>query len=249
VTEPRIVCWFSAGAPSAVTAKLAVTTYGHDRVEIAYTDPGSEHPDNARFIDDCEIWFDHPVHRLHSPKYKDVWDVWEREKYLVGPTGARCTIEMKKKLRYAFQRPDDIQMFGFTVEEQRRVDRFREQNPGVTLECPLVDRGLTKGDCLAIIDRAGIPIPEMYKLGYNFNNCIGCPKGGITYWNKIRVDFPGTFDRMARVEREIGHSVLHDKNGAVWLDELDPERGRNMPMPDIECSLLCAIAEEDIANP
>jgi hypothetical protein len=50
----RTVCWFSAGAPSAVAAKLALA--GKGEVIIAYTDPGSEHPDNHRFMaeDDFE---------------------------------------------------------------------------------------------------------------------------------------------------------------------------------------------------
>jgi len=41
----------------------------------------------------------------------------------------------------------------------------------------LIDNDLSKENCLAIIDRAGIEIPMMYKLGYNNNNCIGCVKG------------------------------------------------------------------------
>lgn len=35
----------------------------------------------------------------------------------------------------------------------------------------------------------------MYDLGYANNNCIGCVKGGIGYWNKIRIDFPEESDR------------------------------------------------------
>ena len=30
----------------------------------------------------------------------------------------------------------------------------------------------------------------MYDLGYPNNNCIGCIKGGMGYWNRIRKDFP-----------------------------------------------------------
>ena len=43
----------------------------------------------------------------------------------------------------------------------------------------------------------------MYKLGYNNNNCIGCVKGGQAYWNKIRIDFPETFNKMAKLENLI----------------------------------------------
>ena len=61
----------------------------------------------------------------------------------------------------------------------------------------------------------------MYDMGYRNNNCVGCIRGGMGYWNKIRVDFPEVFARRAKQEREIGHSCI---NG-VFLDELDPTRG------------------------
>jgi hypothetical protein len=248
VKLPRIVCWFSAGAPSAVAAKLAIAgaTTGQE-VVIAYTDPGSEHPDNHRFMADCEEWFGQEVIKLKGD-YEDTWDVWERTRFLVGPTGTRCTAELKRKPRFKFERPDDIQVFGYTVEEEHRAIRFREQNPGVTLKCPLIDGGLTKPDCLAMVQRAGIELPEMYRLGYNYNNCVGCVKGGMGYWNKIRVDFPKVFDRMAILERNLQRTVLRSEGQPVFLDELDPKRGNHQTEPDIECSLLCAVAEDTIST-
>ena len=240
----RVVVWFSCGAASAVAAKLALRKYG-ERVVIAYTDPGSEHPDNQRFLADCEAWFGQPVVRLKSERYRDTWQVWQERRFLVGPRGALCTAELKKAQRFDFQLPDDNQVFGYTAEEQGRADRFREQNFDVKLETPLIDAGLSKADCLAMIKRAGIKLPAMYLLGYKNNNCIGCPKGGIGYWNKIRRDFPETFARMAAVERELGVRIF-EREGA-YLDELDPARGNHADEPSFECSLLCHIAEQDIA--
>jgi hypothetical protein len=135
-------------------------------------------------------------------------------------------------------------VFGYTSEERHRADRFREQNPGVELVTPLIDHQLTKSDCLAMIERAGIALPTMYLLGYKNNNCIGCPKGGIGYWNKIRKDFPDSFLRMSILERDIGATVLRDSGQPLWLDELDPQRGNHADEPSFECSLLCALAED-----
>lgn len=238
----RTVCWFSAGAASAVATKLVIAEAPSDLV-IAYTNPGSEHPDNTRFLDDCERWFGREILRLRSDKYRDTWQVWEERRFLVSPQGALCTAELKKKVRFAFERPDDVQVFGYTAEETDRADRFRRQNPEVTLDTPLIRHQLTKQDCLALVERAGIRLPAMYLLGYQNNNCIGCPKGGMGYWNKIRIDFPDTFNRMALLERELGHSILSDEHGAVWLDELNPTRGSLLTEPSFECSLLCALAE------
>ena len=247
--EQRTLIWFSAGAASAVAAKLTLTsTPPQDEIVIAYTDPGSEHPDNKRFIDQCEEWFEHPVMRLKSETFIDTWQVWEKRRFIVSPMGAPCTTELKKKVRYAFERPTDKQVFGYTVEEKHRANRFREQNPGVELVTPLIDHGLTKSDCLAMIERAGIELPVMYSLGYQNNNCIGCPKGGMGYWNKIRVDFPETFERMAKLERDIGASVLRSNGEQLFLDVLDPQRGNHATEPSFECSLLCVIAETEYNN-
>ncbi len=244
-TPARLVVWVSAGAASAVAAKL--TLGDHPEAVLAYTDPGSEHPDNARFLDDLERWYGREIVRLRSDRYADTWQVWTERRFLVGPSGALCTAELKKKPRFAFERPDDVQVFGYTSEEQHRADRFRQQNPEVTLVTPLIERGLTKDDCLALLARTGIELPAMYRLGYRNNNCVGCVKGGIGYWNKIRVDFPDVFARMADLERELGHTVLRDKDGAIWLDELDPGRGNAVTESDFECSLLCAMTEAEIA--
>lgn len=249
----RTVVWFSCGASSAVAAKLVLA---QGPAEIVYTDPGSEHPDNKRFMAECEEWFGQEVTKLKSEQYEDTWDVWAKTNYLVGPQGARCTAELKRKLRFAFQQPDDRQVFGYTVEprEQGRAALAEKTNPEVDWWWPLIEMNLNKADCLAMIERAGIELPAMYKLGYDHNNCIGCPKGAIGYWNKIRVDFPVTFHRMAVEERRVGHACNSEevtpgsrKKTPVWLDELDPARGDYKTEPEIECSIMCQVAESTYA--
>lgn len=266
----RHVVWFSCGATSAVTAKLVLFEQGHADTVIAYTDPGSEDDDNARFLRDCEAWFEHPILMLRSAKYRDTWQVWEERRWLNGPGGALCTVELKKKLRMAFERPDDIQYFGYDAGEPERAARFRENNPEVDLRTPLIDRGLTKADCLALIERAGLELPLAYRLGFDHANCKICVKGGMGYMNKVRTVYPVEFKRMAELERTIGASCIREtvptgtthelvddhgetmtvantKSVSVFLDELDPERGDYQTEPKIECSLLCAIVESDLA--
>lgn len=254
-TNPRVVCWFSAGAPSAVAAKLAILDFPDHEVVIAYCDTGSEHPDNLRFIKDCEKWFEQEVVMLKNPKYEDTWDVYEKENYLVGHIGARCSLELKKRVREKFQHQDDIQVFGYDASESKRADRFRASNPDVVLDTPLIRRGLTKRDCKNILSDFGIEIPVMYKLGYKNNNCIGCVKGQKGYWNKIRKDFPDTFDRMAKIERRLGISInanTHKKDPItgkvvrVYLDELPPDAGNYKEEPDISCGITCTDAIADI---
>jgi len=201
----RVVVWFSCGVTSAVAVKLAQKKYGE--IIIAYTDPGGEHEDNKRFLADCELWFGQKVEILKSKRYKDTWDVWEKTRWLVGPSGARCTGELKKQLRTDFEDFGDIQVFGFDLGEQGRVDKFRKNNPEVYLDAILFDQGLSKQDCLAIVAKAGIEVPITYKMGYDHANCIPCVKGQSGYWNKIRVDFPDEFKRMSLLERDIDAAI------------------------------------------
>lgn len=223
------VVWFSAGAASAVAAYLT------PNADLVYCDTGSEHPDNVRFIADCEKWLGRTVRVIKSERYTSTWDVFEKTKWLNGIAGARCTTELKRVPRRTIEAQYDAQYYGYTAEEQMRADKFMANNPDVLAKFPLIERQLTKGDCLAIIQRAGIELPMMYRLGYLNNNCIGCVKGGAGYWNKIRVDFPDEFDRMAKLERKIGASC-----GKAYLDELDPNAGHYPSEPDMSCGLLCS---------
>lgn len=135
-------------------------------------------------------------------------------------------------------------VWGFDLKEKNRAERTIEANPQATHEFPLIDRNLSKEEVHGLFEQTfGFARPLMYDLGYPNNNCIGCVKGGMGYWNRIRKDFPEVFESRAKLEREVGHSILKDKNGPVYLDELDPNRG-NMDteiMP--ECGIMCYLAQ------
>lgn len=240
----RLLCWFSCGAASAVATKIALReNAGKLPVVIAYTEVKEEHPDNHRFLADCEKWFDHPITVMKNEQYQgSIYEVFFRSRYLVGPKGAACTRLLKKSVREQFERPGDRHVFGFTAEEQERYDDFLDAN-NIDCDAPLLRHGLGKQDCLALIDKAGIELPAMYKLGYKNNNCIGCVKGGAGYWNKIRRDFPEVYEKMAQVEEHLGRTInkatIDGKRVRVSLRELPPDAGRYEEEPDISCGIVC----------
>lgn len=82
----------------------------------------------------------------------------------------------------------------------------------------------------------------MYDLGYNNNNCIGCVKGGMGYWNKIRIDFPEVFESRSKLERKVGYTILKEADGTpLFLDELEPHRGRMTDEIMGECDIFCML--------
>ncbi len=243
----RVLAWFSCGDASAAAAKLAIAKYG-DACEVLYCDTSAhEHPDNARFFQDVQRWLGRDITVLKSGEYADIYDVFRRTRWLIGTKGARCTTEMKKIPRRDHQQVGDIHVFGFTTDERRRVRTLHKENPDILTEFPLIDAGMTKAQCHQMVRDAGIDLPMMYRLGYRNNNCIGCVKGGSGYWNKIRVDFPEYFARMAAMERELNAAICKKEgktNGKRWrkrvfLDELPPNAGRYESEPDIECGVVC----------
>jgi hypothetical protein len=250
--EGRVLVWFSCGAASAVAAKLALEKYrGSRQVEVIYCDTLKyEHPDNPRFLADVERWLDVKIKLIKSTKYEDIFDVFTKEKYIAGINGARCTRCLKRDVRIDYQSAEDVHVFGYTVDEQERIDQFESQNSAMICEWPLRDQNIAKTDCYRIVKEAGIALPAMYLMGYKNNNCIGCVKGGAGYWNKIRVDFPESFHRMATFTRQAGVKLISVKGERIFLDELPLGAGRH-DEPDIECGPQCVLpkfTEEDDAQ-
>jgi 3'-phosphoadenosine 5'-phosphosulfate sulfotransferase (PAPS reductase)/FAD synthetase len=235
--------WFSGGVTSAVAIKKVLEA-GHE-VDIFYFETGAHHPDHARFLADCERWYGRKITTLRNQKYSSPIDVILKDKYLNGPSGARCTLKLKKELRFKLEEiiDYDFQIFGFEFEKRQvaRRDRFVEQYPAAKPIFPLIEARMDKQDCFRVLLDAGIELPAMYRLGYSNSNCVGCPKGGAGYWNKIRRDFPETFQQMAEAERKIGATCLRKGKKKLYLDELDPEAGRHEDISLPECGVVCQV--------
>lgn len=238
----RTICWFSCGAASAVATKMTLVKTP-DAV-IAYCDTGAEHPDNARFMADCERWFGREIARLKSAEYASTWDVWERTRWLSGIDGARCTGELKFQPRVEFQRPDDRHMFGYTADgpDVRRASRLRLNYPDMDIATPLIDGGVTKEACLAIISGAGIEIPAMYRLGFHNNNCIPCVKAtSPNYWVLVRREFPEQFGRMAALARELDVRLTRINGEREFIDNIPADWPVNDALAP-SCDFLCQLA-------
>jgi hypothetical protein len=240
MTKQLTISWFSAGVSSAVATWLV-----RDQLDkIIYTHIDDQHPDTMRFVKDCEAWFGKPVEILQSP-YKSVQSACQAVSYVNGTRGAACTNLLKRRVRKEWE--SNHQWFnsfryvwGMDCTEQKRCERLRESMRDIEHVFPLLDNGITKEEAHGILAKAGIKRPAMYGLGYRNNNCIGCVKGGKGYWNKIRVDFPQVFKERAAMEREIGGTCI---NG-TWLDELDPDAGRDDGPVLEECGAMCEMVEQ-----
>ena len=238
MSRPYTIMWFSAGVSSAVAAKLAISKID----EVLYIHIDDQHKDTLRFVKDVDAWIGKPIQVLQHIKMHSVGQVCRENKYIAGVSGARCTLTLKKQVREMWERDNAHKypfryVWGFDAGEQRRIDRVLETMPEFTHLFPLADAKMHKEEVHQVLKASGIKRPAMYDLGYRNNNCVGCVKGGMGYWNKIRLDFPDVFADRAKMEREVGASCI---NG-VYLDELDPDAGRDQgPIVD-DCGILCGV--------
>lgn len=246
MTERRTVCWFSSGAASAVATKIALRKWPD--AEVVYCDTGAEHDDNERFRRDCSEWFGRPIITIRSNEYADTWDVWEKRRAMAFKDGAPCTLELKLKQRLWYQRPTDIQVFGYTADapDVGRAKRFRERFFEVDTRTPLIDAGVTKAGCLALLQDAGIEPPITYSLGLPNANCIPCPKAtSPNYWSLIRLRWPEQFERAAKLSRKLGVRLTRINNERIFIDEIPAD----WPVTDAiapACDFLCAMEREEI---
>ncbi len=231
------VCWLSAGVSSFVAAHLTRKTL--DR--IIYTEIDDQHPDSDRFLHDCENQIGLKLQRIKSP-YGNVDNVCRTMGFVNSPHGAPCTDILKRRERKKWEAMQGkeplIYVWGFDCTEKDRSERVVEANPQAEHEFPLIEHEITKTDAHGYCVKLGLKRPIMYDLGYGNNNCIGCVKGGMGYFNKIRRDFPDVFAARAAMERAVGASCIK----GVFLDEIDPSRGRDCVEIMPECSIYCEIA-------
>lgn len=185
--DGRIVCWFSHGIASTVAAKLTIDAMvesgSHREIVIADIFLKEECSDNVRFYEQVKpvLLENVPEELLHlvtfetlvNEKYSgSVDNVIYKTRYMSGVYGAQCTKSLKKDVRYSWQKPDDIHVFGMTSEESHRIDNLVDNENELNVWSPLIEAGLTKEDCFEVFSKSGVEVPLMYRLGFNNNNCF-----------------------------------------------------------------------------
>ena len=166
--------------------------------------------------------------------------------FLKGPHGARCTDVLKKRERKVWEREHPgrhTYFWGLDCGETRRVDGIIRAMPDFDHRFPLIEHQMTKSDAHELASRLGLKRPVMYDMGYHNNNCIGCLKGGIGYWQMIRRDFPEVYASRAKLEKDLKRFILKDREGnPLWLDTLPENIGREtIPIDDMQCGIMCEI--------
>lgn len=222
MNNKKIICWWSGGITSAVACKIALDLFkDKNECRVVMIDTGNEDEDTYRFKTDCEKWYEINIEKISAIQkvnltyvdigleYENIQDVWVKHKSLNVATGAICSTQLKRKVRESWQEENefDYQVFGFEFDKKEfnRALGLHKNHRKAKGIYPLIMMGYDKDECLKIVQKAGIEIPRMYKMGFRNNNCFktGCVQGGVGYWQKMQRDFPKKFEEMAEMEHKL----------------------------------------------
>lgn len=238
-----IAVWFSHGAPSACALKLTIEKYGRENVRAINNPVIEEDEDNVRFGRDVAEWCGIEIEEARNARFPSASaeEVWDVRKAMSFRTGAPCTYHLKKEARQQWEQINspDFHVLGFTAEERQRHDRFVLTERENVLPV-LIDAGMTRAMCAAMLRKAGIALPRAYDWGMPNANCLGCVKStSPTYWNLIRRIAPEVYRSRAEQSRRLGVRLVRVKGQRIFLDELLPsDNGRPLKaMPD--CGTFC----------
>ena len=142
----------------------------------------------------------------------------------------------KKGGRWPTQ-PAVVQWRGISMDEVQRATESRE--PWLTVRYPLLEMGMSAGDCIEELHRAGMPRPPK-------SSCIGCPFHSDQYWLEMKRTAPDEFEDACAFDDSIrtpkglrGTAYLHSSRRPLREVEFKYDR-----QPDLfagECEGMCGL--------
>lgn len=256
--DGRIVCWFSCGVASATATKLAIDANAKAEkpmpLIVARCWVAEEDADNDRFAADCRKWFGVPIYPMVNTEYEgSIYNVFEDVRFISGPRGAPCTRAAQEGGTGAFPAPRRHPCVGYGSDEAHRWDQLLDANNAIKTWDVLGERSLTHADCLAIVERAGIRLPDQYGRGFEHNNCLACVKAtSPDYWRMVRFHHPEAFKRMAEASKPgalttNGARLVRVKGERIFLHELEEGPFDPKNQGTVQCGIFCELAEKELA--
>ena len=133
------------------------------------------------------------------------------------------------------------QWFGISIDEAFRMRDSRY--PWAINRYPLVEKDMTRWDCVLWLQRNGYPVPMK-------SACIGCPFHDDRYWRDMRDNRPEEWADAVDFDRQIRtglRGVLHEAylhRSLVPLDQVDLSTDRDYGQLDLfemECEGMCGV--------
>lgn len=237
MTAPtRRVVQMSGGITSWAAARRVADQYGTDGLVLLFADTLIEHPDLYRFLDDAAADLGVPVTRVADGRTPT--QVFRDRRFIGNSQIAPCSVHLKqipcRRWLEANADPETTRLYvgiDWTTKDANRLPGIAAGWAPWHVEAPLLNPPyVDKRGWIVEARRRGIREPEMYRLGFEHNNCSGrCVRGGQGQWAHLLQVMPEVFaaaeaDEQA-LQRELGTDATHLK---------DRVGGETKPLPLVE---------------
>lgn len=222
----KVVTLFSGGTGSWAAAKRIARRIGPENQLLLFTDTKTEDEDLYRFITQASdnvgsqlVWISDG---------RNVWEVFNDEKFIGNTRVDICSRILKRDLaRNWIEKhcpPDEWQVaLGIDWTEEHRYDRAKPHWEPYELIAPLcLEPYLDKDEVHAWLEREGVELPRLYRLGFQHNNCGGfCVKQGHRGFKQLLLKMPDRYAYHEKKEQEFRESsgkdvaILRDRRGGT----------------------------------
>ncbi|MGB3512147.1 MAG: hypothetical protein WBA93_23495, partial [Microcoleaceae cyanobacterium] len=116
-----------------------------------------------------------------------------------------CSKVLKAERLQKFVKAGDTLYFGIDEKEIHRASRITPIYERFNCKCvfPLIDNHISKEQAFKTIEDLGIEKPQMYRDGFEHNNCSGgCVRAGKKQWKLLLRLYPEVYAERERVEAE-----------------------------------------------
>lgn len=215
-SRPLLVLSLGAGVQSSTLALMAAAGELGEVPECAiFADTGDEPASVYAWLDWLEKQLPFPVYRVTAGILSDevtrVRVSAAGNKYLkpmppvflkgdnTGIAIRQCTVNHKiepirKKLRELHQGRGVVQWIGISMDEVIRMKPSRDS--WCVNVWPLIDRGMTRRDCLKWMEAKGFPKPPR-------SACVYCPYHSNAEWRRLKNEEPEEFQRAVDFEQRL----------------------------------------------
>jgi hypothetical protein len=221
----HVVMW-SGGITSWATARHVIAEHGTASTTLLFADTNAEDDTLYDFNARASAQLGVPITRVADPQERDPWQVFEDKRWLGNTRLAQCSHVLKQEpcrewLKVNTDPASTIVYVGIDWSEMHRLPAIVDGWAPWPVEAPLTRPPYSdKQRLLAEARTAGLPVPQLYRLGFAHNNCGGaCVKGGQAQWARLLEVFPDRFARAEAAEEKMRRllgkdvSILRDRTG------------------------------------
>ncbi|MDE2939895.1 MAG: phosphoadenosine phosphosulfate reductase family protein [Chloroflexota bacterium] len=193
---------FGAGV-NTVALMVLLVEEGEPLDGVVFADTGGETPATYDSLEIAKKYLENknvPFTIVKArPRKTDLYGTASRRRVIPSVQWRWCTRDFKVNpihKYYSLLGEHINQYIGIAYDEVHRMKDSREEY--ITNIYPLIEKRMTRDDCIDVIGRAGLPVPEK-------SGCYFCPFNSTERWLQLLTNHPNLFEKAIALEENSKH--------------------------------------------